>query len=177
MNARLPYGRSRPRLIEEAMFDEKLLPFIANISSTVMWIAVTVGLLLYVIGYFAGGKLHPGRIGMCVLIVTVAGTLALPAPIKLYTLVERGINIKTIFVKTAEDDTTKSDTGKKSTNQTRAKTTSATPGDEAPVDETPPLSLQLFTFFLYLLWTAFLVGMGIFLYETFTVTAEEAEKH
>jgi hypothetical protein len=159
------------------MFDEKLLPFIANISPTVMWIAVTVGLLLYVIGYFAGGKLHPGRIGMCVLIVTVAGTLALPAPIKLYTLVERGISIKTAFVKTAEDDTTKSSSGKKSANPNRAKTTAATSGDEIPANENAPVALQLFTFFLYLLWTAFLVGMGIFLYETFTVTAEEAEKH
>jgi hypothetical protein len=25
-------------------------------------------------------------------------------------------------------------------------------------------------------WTAFLIGMGIFLYETLTVTAEEAER-
>ncbi|MGH7454728.1 MAG: hypothetical protein ACRENG_25455, partial [bacterium] len=67
------------------MFDERLLPFIANISPTVMWIAITVGLLLFVIGYFAGGNKTLRRIGMCVLLVNIVGALALPGPIKLYS--------------------------------------------------------------------------------------------
>ncbi|MGH7597672.1 MAG: hypothetical protein ACREOI_15075 [bacterium] len=160
------------------MFDEKLLPFIANISPTVMWIAVTVGLLLFVIGYFAGGSKTLRRIGMCILLVNIIGALALPAPMKLYTLVERGLNLQTVIIGTSEQDTTKSAVDKKATPSSRAKTapTNGNDGREV-VYENAPISLQLFTFTLYLLWTAFLVGMGIFLYETFTVTAEEAEKH
>ncbi|MCI0695693.1 hypothetical protein L0337_27285 [candidate division KSB1 bacterium] len=160
------------------MFDEKILPFIASISPTVMWIAITVGLLLFVIGYFAGGNKTLGRIGMCVLLVIIVGALALPAPMKLYSLVERGLNLQTVIISTGEQDTTKSAVAKQSTPTTRTKTapTGSNNGSEV-VYENAPVSLQLFTFLLYLLWTAFLVGMGIFLYETFTVTAEEAEKH
>lgn len=160
------------------MFDEKILPFIASISPTVMWIAVTVGLLLFVIGYFAGGKLAMGRIGMCVVLVTIVSALALPAPMKLYSLVERGLNLQTVIVRTNEADTTKSAADSKSTRANRARTAPAgsTDGGDG-VYENAPFSLQLFTFILYLLWTAFAVGMGIFLYETLTVTAQEAEKH
>jgi hypothetical protein len=160
------------------MFDEKILPFIASISPTVMWIAVTVGLLLFVIGYFAGGKLSMGRIGMCVILVTIVSALALPAPMKLYSLVERGLNLQTVIVRTSEPDTTKRAADNKSTPANRARTapTGSNNGSEV-VQETAPFSLQLFTFILYLLWMAFTVGMGIFLYETLTVTAQEAEKH
>jgi hypothetical protein len=160
------------------MFDEKILPFIANISTTVMWIAVTVGLLLFVIGYFAGGNKTLKRIGMCVLLVTIVGVLALPAPMKLYSLVERGLNLQTVIIGTSEQDTTKSTVDKKATPTNRLKTAPAGSNNgSGVVYDKAPVSLQLLTFVLYLLWTAFLVGMGIFLYETFTVTAEEAEKH
>jgi hypothetical protein len=143
-----------------------------------MWIAVTVGLLLFVIGYFAGGNKTLRRIGMCVLLVNIVGALALPAPMKLYSLVERGLNLETVIIGTSEQDTTKSTANPKAAPTNRAKTASATGNDgREVVYENAPVSLQLFTFLLYLLWTAFLVGMGIFLYETFTVTAEEAEKH
>jgi hypothetical protein len=149
------------------MFDEKLLPFIANLSSTIMWIALTVGLLLFVIGYFAGGKMAIGRIGICVILVTVISVLALPAPMKLYTLVQKGLDVTTVFVGTANDDTTK----------TSSRTQTSTAANNRVVYETAPVSLQLFTLVLYILWNAFIISMGIFLYETLTVTAEEAEKH
>ncbi len=173
------------------MFDERLLPFIAKLSPTIMWIALTVGLLLFVIGYFAGGKLALGRISMCVLLVTIVSALALPAPIKLYSLVERGLNLQTAFIGISADDTTKSSASKKSSTDTTKssvdkKSTSQSQDKPAPAatqnnnnmaDENAPVSLQLFTFIMYLIWTAFVVGMGIFLYETLTVTAEEAERH
>ncbi|MDZ7290522.1 MAG: hypothetical protein ONB44_02945 [candidate division KSB1 bacterium] len=160
------------------MFDERLLPFIANISPTIMWIALTVGLLMFVIGYFAGGKLTLGRITMCVIIVTIVSVLALPAPIKLYTLVERGIDIRTTFVSVAQEDTTKSVASTTSTNQSgpKAMSTVKTKEGKVVVEQEVPFSLQLFTFILYVFWTAFLIGMGIFLYETLTVTAQEAER-
>lgn len=160
------------------MFDEKILPFIANLSPTIMWIAVTVGLLLFVIGYFAGGKLAMGRIGLCVVLVTIVSALALPMPMKLYSLVERGLNLQTVIIGTSESDTTQSVTDNKSTSANRARTTpnGSNNGSEV-IYENAPFSMQLFTFILYLLWTAFVVGMGIFLYETLTVTAEEADRH
>jgi hypothetical protein len=159
------------------MFDENLLPFIARLNPTIMWIALTVGLLVFVIGYFAGGKLAMGRIGMCILLTTILGMLALPAPMKLFSLVERGLNVKTTVVGSGEEAKAKT-SSKPKTNNT---STSTAPADTASnTGEAPgadvPFSLQLLTLVMYLVWSAFLIGMGIFLYETLTVTAEEAEK-
>jgi len=156
------------------MFDENLMPFLANLNPTVMWIALTVGLLLFVIGYFAGAKLTLGRIGMCVLLTTLLGALSLSAPIRLFSLVSRGLNVKTTLVE--NNDT-------KSKSKTPAKANAENAASLAPDDSTStgveskvPISLQLMALAMYLLWSAFLVAMGIFLYETLTVTAEEAEK-
>lgn len=160
------------------MFDENLLPFIARLNPTIMWIALTVGLLVFVIGYFAGGKLAMGRIGMCILLVTVLGALSLPAPIRLFSLVERGLNVKTMVVGGEEKE---GDANAKAKNSTKAKSTrnatdSTATAEDDDIGAGVPFSLQLLTFILYLVWSAFLIGMGIFLYETLTVTAEEAEK-
>jgi len=162
------------------MFDENLLPFIARLNPTIMWIALTVGLLLFVIGYFAGAKLAMGRIGMCVLLVTILGALSLPAPMRLFSLVERGLNVRTMVV---------GSDGKEAAVNSKVKTTAKAKAATDPADSTAtdgagedepgagvPFSLQLLTLILYLVWSAFLIGMGIFLYETLTVTAEEAEK-
>ncbi len=160
------------------MFDENLLPFIARLNPTIMWIALTVGLLLFVIGYFAGGKLAMGRIGMCVLLTTVLGALSLPAPMRLFSLVERGLNVKTTVIgsdgKEAAANAKAKNSAKAKTVRNAADSTAAAEEDDIGVGV--PFSLQLLTFILYLVWSAFLVGMGIFLYETLTVTAEEAEK-
>jgi len=162
------------------MFDENLLPFIANLNPTIMWIALTVGLLLFVIGYFAGGKLAMGRIGMCVLLTTIIGALALPAPIRLFSLVQKGLNVKTGVIESSGDDTTASAKAKASPKADKTSTSSTTPSDPANGDDAAgasvPFSLQLLTLLMYLVWSAFLVAMGIFLYETLTVTAEEAER-
>ena len=161
------------------MFDENLLPFIARLNPTIMWIALTVGLLLFVIGYFAGGKLAMGRIGMCVLLTTVLGALSLPAPMRLFSLVERGLNVKTTVVgsdgKEAAANSKTATSAKAKTAKSPADSTT-TAGDDDDIGAGVPFSLQLLTLILYLVWSAFLIGMGIFLYETLTVTAEEAEK-
>ncbi|MCG3118184.1 MAG: hypothetical protein ALAOOOJD_00347 [bacterium] len=156
------------------MFDENLLPFIARLNPTIMWIALTVGLLLFVIGYFAGGKLAMGRIGMCVLLVTIIGVLALPLPMRLFSLVEKGLNVKTSVVQSNEANK-KSQTPAKPKPAKITADSTATDGEDK-IGEGVPFSLQLLTFILYLVWSSFLIAMGIFLYETLTVTAEEAEK-
>lgn len=159
------------------MFDENLLPFIARLNPTIMWIALTVGLLVFVIGYFAGGRLAMGRIGICILLVTILGALALPAPIKLFSLVERGLDVKTTVGGTGEETKVKT-SPKPKTNNTSTTTASAdTASSEDDIVSNVPFSLQILTLVMYLVWSAFLIGMGIFLYETLTVTAEEAEKH
>jgi hypothetical protein len=161
------------------MFDENLLPFIARLNPTIMWIALTVGLLLFVIGYFAGGKLAMGRIGMCVLLTTIIGALALPAPIKLFSLVEKGLNVRTAVIENKGADssaTAKSLPKSKADKTSTGSTTSSDTATDAELGGNVPFSLQLLTLLMYLMWTAFLIGMGIFLYETLTVTAEEAER-
>ncbi|GEM_PF-3186506 len=163
------------------MFDENLLPFIARLNPTIMWIALTVGLLLFVIGYFAGGKLAMGRIGMCVLLVTILGTLSLPAPMRLFSLVEKGLNVKTTVVGSdgkaaAVNSKTKTVAKPKAAKDPADSTATDSAGEDGEPGAGVPFSLQLLTLILYLVWSAFLVAMGIFLYETLTVTAEEAEK-
>lgn len=161
------------------MFDENLLPFIAHLNQTIMFIALTVGLLLFVIGYFAGGKLAKGRIGMCVLLTTIIGALSLSAPVRFFSFMARGWNVKTMLVEGPDNQKT---TAAKIKASTQSKSDSASPA-ASPTDSTAvegstvPGLLQALAFGLYLVWTAFLIGMGIFLYETLTVTAEEAEKH
>jgi hypothetical protein len=171
---------SLPKQAEEVMFDENLLPFIAALNPTIMWIALTVGLLLFIIGYFAGAKLAIGRIGMCVLLTTVIGVLSLPAPMKLFSLVEKGLDVKTIVVGSEEKETTANSKAKTpvkaKTTQSPADTTATDGAGDDEIGAGVPFSLQLLAFVLYLIWSAFLIGMGIFLYETLTVTAEEAEK-
>jgi hypothetical protein len=159
------------------MFDENLLPFIARLNPTIMWIALTVGLLVFVIGYFAGGRMAMGRIGVCVLLVTVLGTLALPAPIKLFSLVERGLDVKITVGGTGEETKAKTSPKPKTNNTATATASADTASSEDDIGSNVPFSLQILTLVMYLVWSAFLIGMGIFLYETLTVTAEEAEKH
>jgi len=163
------------------MFDENLLPFIARLNPTIMWIALTVGLLVFVIGYFAGGKLAMGRIGMCVLLVTILGALSLPAPMRLFSLVEKGLNVRTTVVgsdgkEAAVNSKTKTAAKTKAAKDPADSTATAGAGEDDDIGAGVPFSLQLLTLILYLVWSAFLIGMGIFLYETLTVTAEEAEK-
>jgi hypothetical protein len=133
---------------------------------------------MFIIGYFAGARETMGKIGMCVILVTVVSTLALPAPMALFSIVKKQLNVKTVHFKTPEADTTQTTADQKTTSQARAKNLlSEIKGNKIDFDEEVPLPLQLLTFFLYLAWIAFLVAMGIFIYETWTVTAKEAERH
>jgi len=156
------------------------MPFIARLNPTIMWIALTVGLLLFIIGYFAGAKLALGRIGMCVLLTTVIGVLSLPAPMKLFSLVEKGLNVKTTVVdsegKEAAANAKANTSAKAKPAQSPADSAATDGAGEDEIGPDVPFSLQLLTLLLYLVWSGFLIGMGIFLYETLTVTAEEAEK-
>jgi hypothetical protein len=112
---------------------------------------------------------------MCVLIVIIVGTLALPAPMTLFSLVAERENVKT--VKLPKEKATPTANDKQSTAQSQAKTSpSESKTEVVEIDENVPLQLQILTFFLYIAWIGFLVAMGIFLYETWTVTAQEAEK-
>jgi hypothetical protein len=159
--------------VEEAMFDESFLPFITKISPTIMWIAITIGLLLYVLGYFAGAKLTLGRIAMCVIIVTVIGILALPVPMTVLRIAKEQANIKIVAIVSPEEktDTTANDKQSATTSQTKPSPESKS----GNLQEKIPTSIQMLSFVLYIIWVGFLVAMGIFLYETWTVTAEEAE--
>ena len=154
------------------MFDTDLLPIIAGISPTIMWIAITVGVLLYIIGYFAGGRLTLSRIIVCTLIVTVIGVLALPAPMVAYRVVKQQFNIVTVHVEEDGSFTTLT-TAPKSTKTDTSRAPQATTNNTSG---SIPASFQVVTLVMYIIWTAFLVGMGILFYETLIVTAEEADR-
>lgn len=142
-------------------------------NPTIMWIAITVGILLYIIGYFAGGRLTLSRILTCTLLVTVIGVLALPAPMIIYRVVKKQFNVVT-----AREEKDGSFT--KLTYEEIAPPSSAdsakTANGAGNMQETVSTPFQVLTLVMYIIWTAFLVGMGIFFYETLIVTAEEIDK-
>ncbi|MEK7727280.1 MAG: hypothetical protein AAB354_02640 [candidate division KSB1 bacterium] len=152
------------------------MPFFVSMNSTVMWISLTVGILLFVIGHFAGGRLTMGRIWMCVGVVTLISVLALPAPMALYHVVKEQFAVNTYVenqpVTFPKQNSVASSSPTTATEQKENAPT--TVNQVAPVQA--PMSFQVLTLVMHILWTGFLVSMGIYLYETLIVTAQEAEK-
>lgn len=133
------------------MFELDKIALIGQISDVVMYVALTAGFLIIVVGYFAGAKDSMGKILTCTIIVIAVGTLSLRVPIAVHDFV----------------------TGKKTAQETITTKSSAAVPQRA---EQPPASTgeAVANLFLYMIWTGFLVSMGIFLYEAMTVTAREA---
>lgn len=158
------------------MFDKDLLPLIDNMNTTVMWIAVTVGILLYIIGFFAGGRMTKGRILLCVILVTAISILGLRVPMLVFSVLKGQYHLVTLpeseLGKYPEKQNTKN-AARKPADSTAQPLTDVDGSDKASA---VPLSFQLLSLLLYTVWIAFLVGMGIFFYETLIVTAEEIDK-
>jgi len=149
------------------MFDKDILPMIAHLNPTIMWIALTVGLLLYVIGYFAGGKMKQGRILLCTAMVTLIGVLALPVP----------MNINSFFKYQFVGESARTISPVTNGQQTQAGPAFQSSDQSAAPQEAPsiPVSYQVVVLILYVIWIAFLVAMGIYFYETLVVTTEEVD--
>lgn len=158
------------------MFDRDLIPFLVSMNSTIMWISLTVGILLFVIGYFAGGRLTFGRIWMCTGVVTLISVLALPLPMALYHVVKEQYDVGTSF----ENQQVTFPKNKTNPNAEPAadgaQKENASAQTTQPAHVEVPFSFQVLTLVMHIVWTAFLVAMGIFFYETLIVTAQEAEK-
>ncbi|MDZ7268767.1 MAG: hypothetical protein ONB48_13600 [candidate division KSB1 bacterium] len=158
------------------MFDKDLLPMIYQMNTTVMWIAVTVGILLYIIGFFAGGRMTKGRILLCTLTVTTIAILGLRVPMLVFGVIKDQYHLVTL--PEAEIEKYQAKKNLKGAAQkpagTAAQSESASNGSEEVTEI--PLSFQVLSLVLYTAWVAFLVGMGIFFYETLIVTAEEIDK-
>lgn len=132
------------------MFEGDKIALVGQISDVIMWVALTVGLLIFVIGYFAGAKRALTKILICTLVATVVGTLAMRVPIAVHDFL--------LGKKAAQVQTT----DKAATPTAKTQQTAAGIGEE------------IANLLLFMIWSAFLVGMGIFLYEAMTVTADEA---
>lgn len=160
------------------MFDKHLLPFIYNMDTTVVWVAVTVGLLLYIIGYFAGGRLTKGRILVCTVMVTIIGVLAMKVPMIAYSmLIEQYQLDPAVFYEKAKE--AQQAEAKQKPEEAAANTEKQTLQDLKNLDlkeMKPQISFQVISLLIYTIWIALLIGMGIFFYETLIVTAEEIEK-
>jgi hypothetical protein len=135
------------------MFDGERIALVGQVSDVIMYVALTAGLLIFVIGYFAGAKSSMTKIFICTLIATAVGTLSLRVPIALHDFV----------------------TGKKSVQeQLTSKSATPPPAVKEAESSNSGTGEGVLNLFLYIVWTGFLVGMGIFLYEAMTVTASEA---
>lgn len=159
------------------MFDKDLLPLVYNMNTTIMWIAVTVGVLLFIIGYFAGGREKMGRIILCTFTITIISVLGMRVPMLLFSAIKD--NYKFVTLPQSEvDDYLKSKEATKATTKPADSATEKQATNNNDEDSTVdvPVAFQILTLFLYTFWIAFLVGMGIFFYETVIVTAEEIDK-
>lgn len=157
------------------MFDRDLMPFLVGMNSTVMWISLTVGILLFVIGHFAGGRLTIGRIWMCTGVVTLISVLSLPAPMALYHVIKEQYAVST----TVNDQPVTFPPQKSAavpSTTTNDQKENASPGQNQPTAVQVPMAFQILSLMMHIAWTIFLVAMGIYFYETLIVTAQEAEK-
>lgn len=159
------------------MFDKDLLPLIYSMNTTIMWIAVTVGVLLFIIGYFAGGREKMGRIILCTFTITVISVLGMRVPMLIFSAIKDNYKFVTLPQSEVDDylkskEATKAET--KAADSPTEKQTTNNDGNGSTVDV--PVAFQILSLFLYIFWIAFLVGMGIFFYETVIVTAEEIDK-
>lgn len=102
--------------------------FWPDFSPTVVWVAFIIGILIYLFGYVAGGKLSGGKILLCVLVATIIGffSRSLMNPFLGFLVNTFGLSIRTAYVVTST------------------------------------------------IWMIYVIGIGVMLYEMFTVTAEEA---
>lgn len=146
-------------------------------NTTIMWIAVTVGVLLFIIGYFAGGREKMGRIILCTFTITLISLLGMRVPMLLYNAVLQQYDIITlpesqvgVYLKAKE---AKQAAVKPSESTVEGQQAN---NDGAAITVEVPVAFQILTLLLYTVWVAFLVGMGIFFYETVIVTAEEIDK-
>jgi len=133
------------------MFEKDSIALVGQVSDVVMYVALTGGLLIFVIGYFAGAKRTMNKIFICTIIATAVGTLAMRVPIAIHDFV----------------------TGNKTVLQQTATKTGAAAAAKPQTTDTGT-GEEIANLLLYMIWTAFLVSMGIFLYEAMTVTADEA---
>lgn len=158
------------------MFDKDLMPFLSGMNTTIMWIALTVGILLFIIGYFAGGRLTFGKIWMCTGVVALISVLSLPAPMALYHVIKNQYGVDTYFEKQAVTYPKPKPASATEPNAAGANNETATAQAKEPPVVQVPMSFQVLTLVMHIVWTGFLVAMGIFFYETLIVTAQEAEK-
>jgi len=135
------------------MFESDKIALVGQVSDVIMYVALTAGLLVFVIGYFAGARVTMHKIIACTLIVALVGTLALRLPIAVHDLI----------------------TGKKSAKELIT-TTPTTPAKPPEKPSLVPSGEAVANLLLYIIWTSLLVGMGIFLYEAMTVSAREARQ-
>lgn len=135
------------------MFEMDKIAFVGEVSDVVMYVSLTAGLLIFVIGYFAGARDSLTKIFVCTLIVTALGTVALRVPLAVHD-----------FFISEKSKTTQPVT-------TAPPASTPAPGPKTSLKEEGE---KFGNFILYVIWTGFLVGMGIFLYESMTVTAHEA---
>ncbi len=103
----------------------QLLDSIEKMPTTAVYVAATVGLMLFVIGWFAGIRENKFQMMLSAFIAVVVGFFSLRLPAMVIKLLASFIN--------------------------------------------PQIALLV----VYIIWSFFLVGMAIFLYETWIVTLKE----
>lgn len=85
---------------EASMIYEYFWP---QVNSTIVWIALFIGIVLYIIGYFAGGKLSKGKIFMCIGLTSIIGFLARPIlnPIMRFMVLDLSFTPHTAYILTS----------------------------------------------------------------------------
>jgi len=96
----------QPQVLEQIQPPEASLVyeyFWPEVNSTVVWIALFVGVVLYIIGYFAGGRLSKGKIFVCIALTSILGFLAHPIinPIMRFLVLDLSFSPHSAYVLTS----------------------------------------------------------------------------
>lgn len=57
-----------------------------NLGSTVVTVAVVLGIFVYILGFWSGGRRNKAKINVCILFTTLINFFAMPFALKIYRL-------------------------------------------------------------------------------------------
>jgi len=74
-----------------------------DFNPTIVWVAFIIGLLIYLFGYIAGGRLSPGKIILCIIISSIIGFFSKSIMNPIFTLLVStfGISPRSAFIITS----------------------------------------------------------------------------
>ena len=103
MNEYLDPGALQPLTSNQSIPADTYAFLWPEINPTIAWVALIIGLLLLIVGYFAGGRLNVSKIIICVIFTSVLGFLGRSVlnPVMIFMVASLNLDVRTAFVLTS----------------------------------------------------------------------------